>query len=158
MVLRFIPALAGGATVWLTGMIARRLGADGYGQALAAGAMMIGSIYHVTFGYYSMNAFSALLWALCFWILIEIERREERALLLGHAALPLGHVAPLLCQRTLLVGSVRIMGGVAGVGSVKTHLCLIIRIADERWPDRTACRADGAPQYWYCLSCFSPVL
>lgn len=63
--------------MWLTGMIARRLGADGYGQAVAAGAVMVGSIYHITFGYYSMNAFSILLSAVCFWILIEIERRDE---------------------------------------------------------------------------------
>jgi hypothetical protein len=85
--LRFVPALAGGTTVWLTGMIARRLGADHYGQALAAGAMMVGSIYHITFGYYSMNAFSVVLWASCFWILVEIEQRDEPRLWIPFGAL-----------------------------------------------------------------------
>jgi hypothetical protein len=77
MVLRFVPALAGGATVWLTGIIARRLGANTYGQAIAAGAMMTGSAYHILFGYYSMNPLSILLWATCFLILVEIERRSD---------------------------------------------------------------------------------
>lgn len=75
--LRVVPALAGAATVLTAGLIARRLGADGYGQALAAGAVMAGSIFHITFSYFSMNALSTLMWTVCFWILIEIERRHE---------------------------------------------------------------------------------
>lgn len=75
--LRVVPALAGAMTIVLIGLIARRLGAGLPGQALAAGAAMIGTVYHVTFSYYSMNALSMLLWTACFWVLIEIERRDE---------------------------------------------------------------------------------
>lgn len=75
--LRVVPALAGGMTILLIGLIARSLGANSRGQALAAGAAMIGSVYHVMFSYYSMNALSILLWTACFWVLVEIERREE---------------------------------------------------------------------------------
>ncbi len=75
--LRVVPALAGAMTIGLIGLIARRLGAGWPGQALAAGAAMIGTVYHVTFSYYSMNALSVLLWTACFWILVEIERRNE---------------------------------------------------------------------------------
>lgn len=70
--LRLLPALAGAATIFLVGILARRLGADRFGQLLAAGAAMIGSIYHISFGFYSMNAFSILLWGLSFLVLIEI--------------------------------------------------------------------------------------
>lgn len=75
--LRVVPALAGAATILFIGLIARRLGANAWGQALAAGAAMIGAVYHVTFSYYSMNALSALLWTACFWVLVEIERQDE---------------------------------------------------------------------------------
>jgi hypothetical protein len=75
--LRIVPALLGAITVFMTGIIARRFGADRYGQLIAAAAAMAGSVYHVTFGYYSMNAFAVLLWTVGFLILVEIERRDE---------------------------------------------------------------------------------
>ncbi len=75
--LRLFPALAGAATVLIIGHIARRLGAGLYGQAVAAGAAMIGSIWHVTFGFYSMNCLAILFWALVFLVLVEIEKRDE---------------------------------------------------------------------------------
>jgi hypothetical protein len=84
--MRLVPSLAGATTVFLTGIIARRLGGDIFGQALAAGAVMVSSIYHVMFSFYSMNALSILLWAICFLILIEIERRDEPRLWLAFGA------------------------------------------------------------------------
>jgi len=84
--LRLVPALCGAALILLTGLIARRLGAGAFGQALAAGAAMVGSIYHVMFSLYSMNAVSLVLWAVCFWILVEIERRDEPRLWLAFGA------------------------------------------------------------------------
>jgi 4-amino-4-deoxy-L-arabinose transferase-like glycosyltransferase len=84
--LRLVPSLAGAATVLVTGLLARRLGAGLFGQALAAGAAMIGSIYHVMFSFYSMNSLSILFWATCFWILVEIEVRKEPRLWLAFGA------------------------------------------------------------------------
>ncbi len=81
-----VPSLAGAATIFLTGLLARRLGAGVFGQALAAGAAMAGSIYHVMFSFYSMNSLSLLMWAVCFWILVEIERREEPRLWIAFGA------------------------------------------------------------------------
>jgi hypothetical protein len=72
--IRLVPSLAGAATIMITGLIARRLGAGLYGQALAAGTAMAGSIWHVMFSMYTMNSLSILIWALCFLILVEIER------------------------------------------------------------------------------------
>lgn len=40
--LRLVPALAGAATVFVTGVLAHRLGAGAFGQAIAAGAVMVG--------------------------------------------------------------------------------------------------------------------
>ncbi|UCF79458.1 MAG: glycosyltransferase family 39 protein [Candidatus Eiseniibacteriota bacterium] len=77
LTLRMIPSLAGAATVLLTGLVARRLGAGTFGQAIAAGAVMLSSIYHVMFSFYSMNALAILMWTACFWILVEIERLDR---------------------------------------------------------------------------------
>jgi hypothetical protein len=84
--LRLVPSLAGAATVLLTGLLARRLGAGLFGQALAAGTAMIGSIYQVMFSLYSMNSLSLLMWVACFWILVEIERRDEPRLWIAFGA------------------------------------------------------------------------
>ena len=106
--LRLVPSLAGAATVLLTGFIARRLGADLFGQALATGAAMVGSIYHVMFSFYSMNALSVLLWAVCFWILVEIElRNEPRLWLVIGAVSGLG----LENKHTIVLLAVGLVGG-----------------------------------------------
>ncbi|UCE25013.1 MAG: glycosyltransferase family 39 protein [Candidatus Zixiibacteriota bacterium] len=75
--IRFVPALAGGFTVLVVGIIARSLGANALGQILAAGAMMTGLVYQIVFSYFSMNALSILLWAVGFLILVKIEKENE---------------------------------------------------------------------------------
>jgi 4-amino-4-deoxy-L-arabinose transferase-like glycosyltransferase len=87
IVLRLVPALAGGVTVFLTGLLARRLGAGLLGQLLAAAALMAGSVFHIIFGFYSMNALSPVLWLGVFLVLVEIERRNEPRLWLLVGAL-----------------------------------------------------------------------
>ncbi|HSG01013.1 MAG TPA: glycosyltransferase family 39 protein [Vicinamibacterales bacterium] len=82
-VIRFVPALAGAATILLTGLLARRLGANIVGQTVAAGAAMTGSLYHVMFGFYSMNALELLFWTATLFVLVEIERQGRPALWLG---------------------------------------------------------------------------
>ncbi|UCF66727.1 MAG: glycosyltransferase family 39 protein [Acidobacteriota bacterium] len=84
--LRVVPAACGGLLVLTTGLLARRLGAGAFGQAIATGAAMVGSIYHVMFSFYSMNALSLLIWAACFLLLVEIERRDEPRLWLAFGA------------------------------------------------------------------------
>jgi 4-amino-4-deoxy-L-arabinose transferase-like glycosyltransferase len=84
--LRLVPSLAGAATVFLTGILARRLGAGLFGQMLAAGAAMVGSVYQVLFSFYSMNSLSLLMWVVCFLILVEIERRNEPRLWVAFGA------------------------------------------------------------------------
>ena len=75
--LRLTPSLAGAATVFVIGVTARRLGAGLFGQALAALAAIVASIYHVVLSYYSMNPIELLLWATAFLVLVEIERQNR---------------------------------------------------------------------------------
>jgi hypothetical protein len=68
--IRLLPALAGGATVLLTGLLARRLGAGRFGQLLAQVCVVVAymGVYHI----FSMNAFDVLFWLAAFYILALI--------------------------------------------------------------------------------------
>jgi 4-amino-4-deoxy-L-arabinose transferase-like glycosyltransferase len=60
--LRIVPALAGAATVFLTGVIARQLGGGRFAQALAALAALLSPVFLGTDHFYSMNALEILFW------------------------------------------------------------------------------------------------
>ncbi len=72
--IRFLPVLAGAAVVYVTGRIARELGAGLFGQFLAAGSILLAPAYLAFDSFFSMNAFEPLIWALCAWIVIRIVR------------------------------------------------------------------------------------
>jgi 4-amino-4-deoxy-L-arabinose transferase-like glycosyltransferase len=84
---RLLPALAGAATVVLTMLLARRLGAGVFGQGLAGGCLLAASVPQIMFGMFSMNAFSLAFWLGCCWLAIEIEARDEPRLWLAFGAL-----------------------------------------------------------------------
>jgi hypothetical protein len=69
--LRIVPALAGAATVFLTGVIARQLGGGRFAQVLAALAATFSLVFLGTNHYYSMNSFDLLLWTVAFSVLIR---------------------------------------------------------------------------------------
>jgi hypothetical protein len=75
--IRVLPALAGGGTVVLTGMIAWRMGAHARGQVLAAIAILVAPIPLIMFGFFSVNAFEILLWTLAAYILVEQARTKS---------------------------------------------------------------------------------
>ena len=62
--IRLLPALAGAATVFLTGRIARELGGGRFAQSFAALAALVVPVFIGTDHYYSMNTFDILLWTL----------------------------------------------------------------------------------------------
>jgi hypothetical protein len=70
--IRFLPAVIGASTVFLTGKIAKELGGGIFSQAAAAVCMIIGPIYLSFNNYYSMNSFDVFFWALSFYLLIKI--------------------------------------------------------------------------------------
>jgi 4-amino-4-deoxy-L-arabinose transferase-like glycosyltransferase len=81
--LRFFPALAAGATVWLGGAIARELGGRRFAQALAALAALAAPIY-LTFGnLLTMNVFEPVFWGLGALLAIRAVRRENPRLWLA---------------------------------------------------------------------------
>jgi len=85
--MRLLPSLAAAASVLLTGLLARRMGADAWGQSVAGLAVVAAPLCLVVFGFYSMNAFSLLFWSGIFLLLIEIEQRDEPRLWLAVGAL-----------------------------------------------------------------------
>lgn len=81
--LRLLPSIAMGATVFLTGRMARNLGCGLFGQALAALAVMVAPVYLLIGGLYSMNPFELLIWTACASILFRILRGGDPRLWLG---------------------------------------------------------------------------
>jgi len=98
--LRFFPALAAGAKIFLAGWIVRELGGRRYAQVLAGTAVLVCPIYLTMDNFLSMNAFEPIFWMLCAAISIRIVRTGN-------------------CRLWLLFGLV------AGVGILNKHSMLI---------------------------------
>ena len=75
--LRFFPALAGAATVWLTGKLARELGGGAFAQVLAALAVICVPIYLILNHWLTMNAFEPLVWIGCVWCIARAINRND---------------------------------------------------------------------------------
>lgn len=75
--LRFLPAVAGAATVFLAGLMARELGGGKSAQTLAALATLLSPIYLGFNCYYSMNSFDILVWAVAAFLLIRLVKTEN---------------------------------------------------------------------------------
>jgi Dolichyl-phosphate-mannose-protein mannosyltransferase len=69
---RLLPAIAGALLVALTILIAWRLGADRYGQALAGLSVLAAPGYLAGYSLLTMNAFEPLYWMGCTYLLIRI--------------------------------------------------------------------------------------
>ncbi len=70
--IRLLAALAGAATVYLTGWMAARLGGGRFAQGLAMTAAIITPMFLGLNNFFSMNAFDVLLWAAAAAVLIRI--------------------------------------------------------------------------------------
>jgi hypothetical protein len=78
--LRLLPALAGAATVWLTGKLAREMGGGVFAQALAALAVIAAPVYLLMHHWLTMNAFEPLIWIACAWCIVRaINHAEPRS-------------------------------------------------------------------------------
>jgi hypothetical protein len=75
--LRLFPALAGAATVWLTGKLAREMGGGMFAQVLAALAVVCVPIYLVMHHWLTMNAFEPLVWIGCVWCIVRAINRND---------------------------------------------------------------------------------
>jgi 4-amino-4-deoxy-L-arabinose transferase-like glycosyltransferase len=70
--LRFLPACAGALTIWLTGLLARRMGAGVYGQSVAALSTLIAGGLLAFFHLLTMNAFEILIWTAAAYVVLRI--------------------------------------------------------------------------------------
>ena len=90
LAIRIVPALAGAATIALTGLLARRLGGGPFAQALAALCALLAPQLLGTNHFYSMNSLDLLLWTLAIWVLLDaLETNRPRAWLALGATLGL---------------------------------------------------------------------
>ncbi len=75
--MRVLPAIAGAAVVFLTGLMARELGAGKPGQCMAALAVTFAPVHLVLDSFFSPNAFEVLWWALCTYLLIVLLKNDR---------------------------------------------------------------------------------
>ena len=85
--LRLLPAVAGAATVWLTGRITREMGGGAFAQGLAALAVAAVPIFLVMHHWLTMNAFEPLIWLGCAWCVVRAINRDEPRYWIGFGVL-----------------------------------------------------------------------
>jgi len=76
--IRLLPAIAGAATVFLTGLMARKLGGGRFAQDLASLASIVSLILLAMDGFFSMNAFDLLFWAWSAYVLILLVKTGDK--------------------------------------------------------------------------------
>jgi Dolichyl-phosphate-mannose-protein mannosyltransferase len=113
-VLRSVPAVADAALVLLAARLARELGGAGFAQGLTALCVALAPVYLALTGYYSMNAFDLVFWALLALLVVAIIKRDDPRLWL-----PFGAVAGLGLMNKI---SVLFFGGGVAVALVSTPL------------------------------------
>ena len=75
---RFLPAVSIAATVYITGLIARRLGGSNRSMLLAGIAVMIMPVFILFGSFYSMNAYEPLIWtSVIFFMLKMVQENNE---------------------------------------------------------------------------------
>jgi len=137
--IRIFPAIAGAATVFLAGLMARQLGGGRFAQFLAAFAVLTSPVVLGNGGrYFSMNSFDLLFWALAGYVVtLIISKRNPKLWLVFGAVAGLGimnkysmgffiaalAVAMLLTpERKHFLSKWFWIGGLIGVGIVLPHL------------------------------------
>ncbi|MBA3786651.1 MAG: glycosyltransferase family 39 protein, partial [Acidobacteria bacterium] len=77
--LRFFPALAGAAKVFLTGLLVIEFGGKRFAVALACIGVLVAPAYLGIDNFLSMNAFEPVFWTLCaYFAILAIKRRDAR--------------------------------------------------------------------------------
>ncbi len=75
--IRLFPSLAAAGTVFLTGMMARRLGGNRTAMIIAALAVIAAPVYMVMGSFYSMNVFEILIWTGILYLIILLVQQEQ---------------------------------------------------------------------------------
>ena len=80
LALRLLPGIAGAVIVFLSGLIARKLGAGKFGQALTALAVLISPGLLSQSRYYSMNILDILFWTAAVYLALMIVKDDRPGL------------------------------------------------------------------------------
>jgi hypothetical protein len=102
--LRLLPALAGAATVFLTGLLAREAGGRRFAVAVACLCVIVAPYFLLVDTLLTMNAFEPLFWTACAYLLARLLKGEDARLWL-------------------------LFGPVAGVGLMNKHSTLAFGFA-----------------------------
>ena len=78
--IRVLPAAAIAAAVFLTGLLARRLGGGMFAQILAALCVLSSPVFLIMGGFFSVNAFEILLWLSAVYVLLRILQTQDSRL------------------------------------------------------------------------------
>lgn len=84
---RIFPVLAGAATVFITGLLARELGGGRLAQFLSATAVLFAPLILALDSFLSMNAYEPLFWTLCALLALKIVKGDSPKLWLAFGAL-----------------------------------------------------------------------
>ncbi len=77
--IRLLPAVAAAVTVYVSGRLAREMGGTTFGVVAAQLSAALVPAFIALFGFFSMNAFDILLWAILWWMAARYLRtRDER--------------------------------------------------------------------------------
>lgn len=71
-VIRFVPALAGAGTVFLTGVITKKIGGNKSSQMIASFCVFVSPLFSGLGSFYSMNAFEPLLCAIAIYLFVKM--------------------------------------------------------------------------------------
>lgn len=78
--LRFLPAVMGAFTVYLTGLLVREFRGGRFAQAVACITVIICPLFLAIHNYYSMNAYDILFWTLAAFLIARIIKDERPGL------------------------------------------------------------------------------
>ena len=77
LAVRLVPTLLFGLLVWLAAQLARELGGGRFAQSLAALAVATAPEYLALTGFYSMNAFDLVFWAVAALLVARLARTDD---------------------------------------------------------------------------------
>jgi 4-amino-4-deoxy-L-arabinose transferase-like glycosyltransferase len=132
---RLFPSLAAAGTVFLTGMMARRLGGNRTAMIIAALAVIAAPVYMVMGSFYSMNVFEILMWTGILYLIILLVQQEQPkywlaiGVLMG-LGLEMKHTMALyavaIVAGMLLTGTRRLLWNRWFLGGITASVVLII--------------------------------
>jgi Dolichyl-phosphate-mannose-protein mannosyltransferase len=111
---RLLPALAGAALVWLTGKLAREMGAGRFAQAMGALAVLVVPVYLIGHHWLTDNAWEPLIWMGCVWLVVRAINRGANNVKAGRCWLWFGVLAGIGFENKYSIAFL-LLGVLAGV-------------------------------------------